>query len=66
MAVMIFQDKVSFHGGFGFSPSGETGEGFSLQYNTAMIKRKALALFVQGFQNRFYIELQLRNILFNH
>jgi hypothetical protein len=32
MAVTVFQVNVSVHGGFGFSPFGETGEGF-LQVN---------------------------------
>jgi hypothetical protein len=28
MGVTVFQVKVLVHGGFGFSPLGETGEGF--------------------------------------
>jgi hypothetical protein len=30
------------------------------------LKGKTLALFVQGFQNRFDVELQLRNVLLHY
>ena len=36
MAVKTFRDKVLFHVGFGFSPFGETGEGFLQVYNGSL------------------------------
>jgi len=38
MAVTVFRDKILVHGGFGFSPFGETGEGFCATYPPALPK----------------------------
>jgi hypothetical protein len=37
MVMKVFQVNVSVHGGFGFSPFGETGEGF-LQVNDGSLE----------------------------